>query len=138
MMRFSSPARPTPDRLGRAARFDDFWRFGANRFEELNNYSRQMTRLFQNFTQICEARLTTPTKRFLPRLVAHDVRDLKAPEMPLRHGRQRNEDGASFFSKLGARAGDFRIAYAGLAMPMFEFLSHRLVWVDFQRGAAVL
>jgi hypothetical protein len=29
-------------------------------------------------------------------------------------------------------------AELGGAMPMFEFLSHRLVWVDFRRGAAVL
>jgi hypothetical protein len=64
MMRFSSPARPAPD--GRAnARLDDFWRFGANRFEELNNYSRQMTRLFHNLTQICEGAPRYPRENAL-------------------------------------------------------------------------
>src|SRR5271166_6111877 len=43
MARFSSPARGSAEGLGRT-RHHYFERFGANRFQELNNYSDRMTR----------------------------------------------------------------------------------------------
>jgi hypothetical protein len=41
----------------------------------------------------------------------------------------------TFLIPIELTTGDVEL---GIAMPMFEFLSHRLVWVDFRRGAAVL